>query len=87
MNQNPDGSGKTAGKMAFLEHHKGKLPRPAGASQNGGGIKGVNVAGNGKNNRDNVFFRKIVGPEEPVIQTDNLFGYVFFGIFRPYRSP
>jgi hypothetical protein len=67
MNQNPDGSGKAAPKAAFLEHHQRKPPRPAGAPQSRGGIKGVNIAGYGKNNGNNVFFRKIIGLQKFVV--------------------
>jgi hypothetical protein len=55
------------GGFGFLYGKKGKLPCPAGLTQGGGGVKGVKVSGLGKNNGNNVIFRKAVFFQQGIV--------------------
>jgi hypothetical protein len=67
VDKGADNTGKGVGGFGFTHREEGKVPRPAGLPQGGGGVKGVQIAGLGKNKRNNVFFRKTVFFQQRVV--------------------
>jgi hypothetical protein len=77
MDKDSDNAGKGVYGRGFLYREKGKLPCPAGLPQGGGGINGVQIGGLGKNNGNNIFFRKAIFFQQGIIEQRDLPANIF----------
>jgi len=87
VDKDAEDAGKGVGGFGFAEGKEGKLPCPAGLTQGGGGVKGVQIGGLGKNNRNNVIFRKMVFFQKGIVQQRNLLPNIFRRVHAPGRPP
>jgi hypothetical protein len=87
MDKDADNPLQAAADSGFLGYKKGRFRGPAFTAQGGGGVEDVQVFGNGKNNRDQIFFRKPVPAQQFVIKGRNLFPYVLLVVEAPGRPP
>jgi hypothetical protein len=87
VDKGADNAGKGVGGFGFPHRKEGKFSRSAGLPQGGGGVKGVQIAGLGKNNRNYVRFRKMVLFQKRIVHQGNLPANIFRRIYAQGRSP
>jgi hypothetical protein len=80
MDEQTDGPFQTSLDPGFLGYKKSGFGSPAFPAQGGGGVKGIQIPGNGKDNRNQIFLFYLIDPQKFVIEGGNLSPHVFFFI-------
>jgi hypothetical protein len=78
-------AGKSIFRFRFLNCHHGKFLGAACLPESRGGIQGVKIPGNGKNQGNNVLFPQQVFPQKFVVQRRRLFPDINSLVMRPCR--
>ena len=81
MDKDADNAGKGVNGCGFLYREKGELPCPARLPQSGGGVMGVQIAGLGKNNGNNIILRKMVFFQQGIVEQGNLPANIFRRVY------